>query len=188
MKEDTLILEQRLDRALEEERLNQQAYEEERLNQQALEEERLSQQPFQEEWPLDQQAALEGEEKERLNQHPLVEEGLNETLRVDLGTHELSEEFVPASTITIPGEHIPTMGPGAGVAGEDIGGGSAPFGPQEHVGAEAMPYPEFPDAGVSGVSDEYGRDGHVDEGSVGVVSDDQEVDFVGDDEEDNVWQ
>lgn len=187
MKEDTFILEQRLDRALEEERLNQQAYEEERLNQQALEEEKPSHQAFQEENLLDQKTAEEDEEEdeERLNQQPFEEEeeeeGLNETLRVDLGTHELSEEFVPA--LAMPGEQIPMMDPGSGGAGagesNDMGEGSAAFQAQEHVGAERMPYPEFPDAGVSGLPDE---------GSVGVVSDDQEVDFVGDDEEDNVWQ
>jgi len=183
VKEDTFTLEQRLDRALEEERLNQQACEEERLNQQALEEDRQSQQPFQEERLLDQQAA---EEEERRNQQALEEEGLNEALLVGLGTHGLSEELAAASIM--PRDQIPTMGPGAGGGGEDSGGSSVPLEPPEHVAPEMLPHPECPDAGVSGAPDEYGRGGDADEGSVGVMSDDQEVDFVGDDEEDNVWQ
>ena len=187
MKEDTFVLEQRLDRALEEERLNQQVREEEELarqaaedeglerpNQQQLDEDRLDQQAFEEEARWRQQAFLE-EEEERLNQQPLEGDGLNE-----------SERF-PGSTFSPGDEHL-AIGGGADGAGEDMIGSSATFQAQQEDVAEAMPHQEFPDGGVSGVSDQYGRGEDVDDGSVGVVSEEQEVDFVGDDEEDNVWQ
>lgn len=174
VKEDAFALEQRLDQALEEDRLNREALEEERA---------------------DQTPTLQAEQEREQEQGRRGSEGL--------------------PTSTVQGEEYGTRSVGEYGGGDDgqaWNGNDMAFHAQQHGGgygvppfeaerheyaAEAMPQRGAQDeevvvddgrAEVSGASHEYGGGGHVDEGSVGVGSEEQEADFVGEDEEDNVWQ
>lgn len=178
MREDAFALEQRLDQALEEDRLNREALEEERADQA---------------FTLQEERHVEHDARDR----------------VQRGSEELPGP-------TAPEEEYGTRGVGAygvggdGQAGDGDGvsfqaqqqgdGHGVPYVDQQHeYAADAMVMQDQEavldgeSAGVSGAPPpEYGVGADVDAGGVGVgfgvASDEDEVDFVGEDEEDNVWQ
>ena len=182
MKEDAFTLEQRLDQALEEDRLNREALAEERATQ-ALEEEHA------EERDLDQ--AHRGSEELPVSA-PREEE------------EEEEEEYGARSAGTYGdgGDGQAWNGDGTPFQAQrledDYG---TPFVDQQHeYAAEATQQQtavvqdqevvlDDGSAGVSeGASPVSGTGGDAGEGGVGVPNEEDEVDFVGEDEEDNVWQ
>lgn len=168
MKEDAFTLEQRLDEALEEDRLNRKAPEDERARQ-----------PF-EEQGREQDDDQRRHESEELPTSTAQEEEYGTRSVGDYGSGDDSQAW---------------NGNGVSFLGQQHGDGhDVPFEAQRREYAAEVGVKEEEEvldggrAEVSGVSHEHGVSGDVDGGDVGVGGEEHEVDFVGEDEEDNVWQ
>lgn len=179
MKEDAFVLEQRLDQALEEDRLNREALQEEQ-------EQEHADRTLQEEPGHDHQ-----EQERRGGEEPPASTSQGE----EYGARSAGDSGGGGDDGRAwDGNDVVSQAPQRGEDGHGV-----PFVDQQHEYAteEAVPQGVAQDeesvvgderVGVSGASHEYGGGGDVPGGSVGAASEDQEVDFVGEDEEDNVWQ